>query len=296
MSKRPDETWHRLLGWTHAQALSERLAAQILLAEQYKNLDPSHPLGGPDGTRDAIAERDGKRWIMAAYFPRGQQPYREIKKKFLADLVGVDKNGADGIAFVTNQELTRSERDKLVGLTNAAVELYHLERCVAVLDQPRMGPVRRQFFLEDQNDEYRRMATLTGGDTYAYFMLYHFDLDEAVARNFVIIKSGEYPLYNVTLRIVDMDTNQQQYAEAWGDLDAPAYYRLGKWSLKGENYLRAFFTARNGQWHQDLILKRSDSDNCWLAATRVRGLQQAPDFQHMNDGFRDRFGDPAWMD
>ncbi|WP_433755827.1 hypothetical protein [Nocardia sp. CA-135398] len=294
MSKRPDETWYRLREWTHGQAPSERLAAQVLLAEGYKNLDPSRPLGGPDGRRDAIADRDRKKWIMAVYFPRGQQSVGAIKKKFLADLAGIDSNGADGIAFVTNQELTINERDRLVGMTDKAVELYHLERCVAVLDQPRMGPVRRQFYLEDENAEERRHATLTGGDTYAHVMLYHFDLVEAVAQQFIVIKDGEYPLYNVSIRIIDMDTGQQQYAQEWGDVDAPAYFRSAKWSLKDENYLRVFFTARNGHWHQDLILMRSEQDRCWLAATRVFGLQQAPDLQHIDTEFRGRFGDPVW--
>ncbi|GAA5096750.1 hypothetical protein [Nocardia iowensis] len=294
MSKRPDETWHRLREWTYGQALSERLAAQVLLADGYKNLDPSHPLGGPDGRRDAVADRDGKKWIMAVHFPRGQQRISAIKKKFRADLAGVEANGADGIAFVTNQELTVTERNELAGMTDKAAELYHLERCVAVLDQPRMGPVRRQFHLEDENAEARQRATITGGDTYAHVMLYHFDLVAAVAQQFTVIKDGEYPLYNVTIRIVDMDTGQQLYTQEWGDLDAPAYYGSVKWRLKDENYLRAFFTARNGQWHQDLLLMRSDQDRCWLAATRVFGLQQAPDLQHIDNKYRERFGEPVW--
>lgn len=294
MSKRPDETWHRLREWTHGQALSERLAAQVLLAEGYKNLDPSHPLGGPDGRRDAVADRDGKKWIMAVYFPRGQQRIGMIKKKFRADLAGVDANNADGIAFVTNQELTVTEREEVSGSTDKLVELYHLERCVTVLDQPRMGPGRRQFHLEDEDAEARRLAMVTGGDTYAHVMLYHFDLVEAVAQQLTVIKDGEFPLYNVNVRIIDMDTGQRRFAAEWGDLDAPAYFWSAKWSLKDENYLRVFFRARNGGWHQDLILRRSDQDRCWLAATRVFGLQQAPDLQHIDHEFRERFGDPVW--
>lgn len=81
MNYRWDETWHRLREWTNGQAPSERLAAQILLHEGYKSLDPSHPLGGKDGGKDAICQKGNQKWLMAVYFPRGQQDFNEIKKK-----------------------------------------------------------------------------------------------------------------------------------------------------------------------------------------------------------------------
>jgi hypothetical protein len=101
-----DETWHRLLEWTSGQAPSERLAAQILLSDGYAGLDPSHPLGGRDGRKDAVATKAGKVWVMAVYFPRGRHDIDEIEAKLLNDLEGVAKNNAHGLAFVTNQELT----------------------------------------------------------------------------------------------------------------------------------------------------------------------------------------------
>lgn len=73
MTTRWDETWHRLREWTDGPGKSERLAAQILLEEGYESLDPSHPLGGPDGAKDAVCVKSGKKFIMAVYFPRGQQ-------------------------------------------------------------------------------------------------------------------------------------------------------------------------------------------------------------------------------
>lgn len=56
-----------------------RLAHQILLSEGFTDLNPSHPLGGKDGGADAIAKRDGLRWAMGAYLPRGQQALKEIE-------------------------------------------------------------------------------------------------------------------------------------------------------------------------------------------------------------------------
>jgi hypothetical protein len=146
-----DETWHRLREWTSGQGPSERLAGQILLSEGYESLDPSHPLGGPDGGRDATATKDGHAWVMAAFFPLGKKKFSEIKNKFLEDLrkARKKKRGA-GLAFVTNQALSNSEKNQLKqGAGRTPVELYHLERITAILDQPSMAPVRKQFLLID---------------------------------------------------------------------------------------------------------------------------------------------------
>lgn len=151
-----DETWHRLREWTKEQASSERLAAQILRYDGFTNIDPSHPLGGRDGGKDAVAQRDEKRFVMASFFPRGQQDFKAIREKFLADLDGARANRADGIAFVTNQELRLGERRELVELAGSAVaEIYHLERITHILDAPEMTTVRKQFLDIDWDDGSR---------------------------------------------------------------------------------------------------------------------------------------------
>jgi hypothetical protein len=141
MPDRIDETWHRLREWTYGQAQSERLAGQVLIAEGYTGFDPSHPLGGPDGGRDGMATKDGQRLVMAVYFPRGQQGLNAIRAKFATDLDGVASNNADGIVFVTNQELTLSERRELVESTDSRVDLYHLVPR-SVRARPRLRFVR----------------------------------------------------------------------------------------------------------------------------------------------------------
>ncbi len=62
------------------------------------------------------------------------------------------------------------------------------------------------------------------------------------------------------------------------------------------HYYRAFFHARDGNWRQDLILKRSVEAECWLAATRVWGHQQAPAFQHVDHQYVEEFGPPVWLE
>lgn len=141
-----DETWHRLLEWTQGQAPSERLAAQILVHEGFEDIDPSHPLGGKDGGRDAMCMKGGQPWIMAVYFPRGQQPLGAIQTKLKDDLAAAGKHNPHGVAFVTNQELRLGEREALRGLGgDVKVELFHLERVAHILDQPPMSQVRKQY-------------------------------------------------------------------------------------------------------------------------------------------------------
>lgn len=140
-----DETWNRLLNWTKGQK-SERLAAHILSSEGYKSIDPSHPLGGKDGLKDIISIKDNLQWIGAAYFPRGQKPFSEIKKKFIVDIKGIKKNKVSGLAFVTNQELTLNDRKELKTIGKPhTIEIFHLERIAHILDNPQNYGIRLEF-------------------------------------------------------------------------------------------------------------------------------------------------------
>ncbi|HDR8965008.1 TPA: hypothetical protein QDB13_002615 [Burkholderia vietnamiensis] len=164
MTDRWDETWHRLRDWTNGQAPSERLSAQILAEEGFQGIDPSHPLGGKDGGRDAGCEFDGEPWVMAVYFPRGEKSFEEIKAKFVDDVAKVNRSDAKGIAFVTNQELRLNERSRLVQeAAPLGVQLFHLERITAILDKPHMAAVRKQF-LSIGSDEPSEVHFNLGGE------------------------------------------------------------------------------------------------------------------------------------
>ena len=140
------ETFYRLLEWDKGQAASERLAALILEQEGFRDIDPSHPLGGKDGGKDMLCEFNGFKWIGAAYFPRGQQNFSAIKKKYRHDLEGAYRNGAKGIAFITNQELSLMERKTLEETDEALdVRIYHLERIANILNMPKMYGIRLEY-------------------------------------------------------------------------------------------------------------------------------------------------------
>ena len=141
---RVDETPKRLLDWTYPQ--SERLAAQVLDAEDYKDIDPSHPLGGPDDGRDGECTRHGEKGVWAVYFPRGQQTLNAIEKKLKDDIASARKHESVFLAFVTNQELRLAQRDRLRSLGgDIRIDLFHLDRVATILDRPRMGTVREQY-------------------------------------------------------------------------------------------------------------------------------------------------------
>jgi hypothetical protein len=147
------ETANRLRDWDQGQTAAERLAGRILLAEGFQNVDPIHPLGGPDRLRDLICVRDGIKWTAAAYFPHGQKTFPAVRRKFRGDIGGITSTEAKGFAFITNQYLRDAERASL-NREGIAVEIYHRERIAMLLDSPGMYGTRLEFLdIEMTKDE-----------------------------------------------------------------------------------------------------------------------------------------------
>src|SRR5262245_34123643 len=99
--------------WRYGQTQAERLCAAILHIEGFDGVDPQAPLGGPDGRKDLLCSREGKRWVAAAYFPPTPPNFSEVRQKFTDDFAGVAKNAAAGFVFIVNQLLTLGERKQL---------------------------------------------------------------------------------------------------------------------------------------------------------------------------------------
>ena len=58
-----------LTRWRYGSTQAERLCAGLLAIEGYQSIDPQCPLGGPDGLKDVICEKDGWKFVAAVYFP-----------------------------------------------------------------------------------------------------------------------------------------------------------------------------------------------------------------------------------
>lgn len=153
MKKSGRDTRYTLVEWTGSQQEEERLSGHILRSEGYESVDPIHPLGGPDGTKDLKCIKDGKTFVGGCYFPRGQKSFSAIKKKFVEDLKGVKKNGVDGFVFITNQEISDTQRKQLRGLANHSIDIFHLERVIDILNSPVNLGVRLEFLDIEMNKE-----------------------------------------------------------------------------------------------------------------------------------------------
>lgn len=141
-----DETWNRLLHWTDSQKAAERLAGHVLKQDGFTSIDPSQPLGGPDGLADIVCQKEHNLWVAAVYFPNGEQPFSKVRSKFEHDIDGVSRNKAHGFVFVTNQYLTNDNRAKLKQSTHVKrVEIYHLERITHILDSPTCYSIRSDY-------------------------------------------------------------------------------------------------------------------------------------------------------
>lgn len=148
------ETWVRLRDWSEGPTAAERFVARLLTMEGLSGIDPSHPLGGPDRKKDAVCLRHGAKLIISVYFPSGKIPFPRTKAKLIEDVQGVIANNAKGIIFVTNQELTLAQREKLSEIVEPhKFELYHLERLAVILDTPPYYGLRNEFLSIDLNSE-----------------------------------------------------------------------------------------------------------------------------------------------
>jgi|MTBAKSStandDraft_1061840.scaffolds.fasta_scaffold22515_3 fido (protein-threonine AMPylation protein) len=150
------DTEIKLKLWRSGQPSAERLAGNILHLDGFSSLDPQCPLGGPDGLKDVICEKNGWKYVGAAYFPTSDQTFTSIRKKYLHDLDGVATNKADGLVFVTNQTLSPTEREFLVKLATdkgCSAIIYHLERIRLLLDSPSGYGIRLEFLDIDMSRE-----------------------------------------------------------------------------------------------------------------------------------------------
>jgi hypothetical protein len=147
IAKKPS-TAETLRDWTGGDTLAERMASAILRLENYSAIDPQHPLGGPDGGKDILCYKNGKRFVTAVYFPYGDKTFATIRRKFKNDLKGALKASVDGMVFLTNQGLSQKQRQDLNSIAlgeELLCEPIHRERIRVHLDSTAGYGARLQF-------------------------------------------------------------------------------------------------------------------------------------------------------
>lgn len=138
-----------LENWSNGDTEAERFCADLLLLNQFTNVDPQSTLGGPDEKKDILCEKDGVKYVVAAYFPQTSQSFANIKSKFKQDLTGVTKNQRQGIVFFVNKHLTLKQREKLQEIATTAgakLILFHRERLRTILETPIAYGIREKYF------------------------------------------------------------------------------------------------------------------------------------------------------
>jgi fido (protein-threonine AMPylation protein) len=111
-----------------------------LRLEGFLNVDPQSPLGGPDGGKDILCDKDEIMFVAACYFSNNDLSFAVTKKKFGADLTAALRRKRDGFIFMTNQQLTPGERAVLEELARKKGQrclIHHREYLRVVLDSPQ---------------------------------------------------------------------------------------------------------------------------------------------------------------
>jgi fido (protein-threonine AMPylation protein) len=155
--------------WEKGSSDAERLCADLLQMEAFEYIDPQHPLGGPDGGKDILCEKDGNTFVAAVHFTRERITYAKTKNKFTSDLLASLKHNRNGFIFLTNQSLTVDERTKLekIAAQNAKrCLIYHRERLRVTLDSPAGYGLRLRHLQVPMSNEEQAAFFASSGQTF----------------------------------------------------------------------------------------------------------------------------------
>ncbi len=227
------------------------------------------------------------------------------------------------VVWVTNIVLTnlsvkearlsqqRSQEIAELQRANAAKteEIAQLNRTIA-REQIRFAEELRAKNEQIANLNRRTAALVTGGDSFCYMTL-TLAGGELDTPDMVFVHQGKYPLYDVSIRIVDLEKwdllrgnlSMPELAKTetrlnLGNLGSGKALVLGKWKLPASDRQRynIFTSARNGFWTQLLRLRRVGGR--WKMATKVLRSDDRREvtlFEQVDKEFpRERGGQVNW--
>jgi len=152
------------------------------------------------------------------------------------------------------------------------------------------------------------IKTVTGGDSFCYYM-HGFPVGTTNTLMSTLIHVGQFPLYDLHIRIVDGNKMDEVRTRTPGPIsrqdvrltetliDEPTFFKTGQGDpyhhrsflrlpTKGDSQSYSiFFTARNGSWHQEVSLRRVGGR--WKLATRVKkwGGEEPTLFENISPDF-----------
>jgi fido (protein-threonine AMPylation protein) len=190
--------------WRSGSTQAERLAAGLLRLEKFANIEPQAPIGGGDGGADILCDRGRYRWVCAVYFPPTVQTFTGVETKFLGDLEKAQTHSRNGFVFITNQRLTRGERQSLVDAAarvNHEADIYDVERMRGILDSPEGYGLRVSYLRISMTTEEQVAFFATRENRLADQMSEHTQHMRAVLQHLQQIRAGQ--AYAVeTMRLV----------------------------------------------------------------------------------------------
>lgn len=139
MSQDQIPTAKLLANWEDGSGNAERLCSDLLRLDDFEDIDPQHPLGGPDGGKDILCSKRANTFVAAAHFPTQSIKFAETQKKFRDDLEASLNHKRDGFIFLTNQRLSVGERsilEQVAASKGKRCLIYHRERLRVMLDSP----------------------------------------------------------------------------------------------------------------------------------------------------------------
>lgn len=162
--------------WEVGPTAAERLCADVLRLEGFDKVDPQSPLGGGDGGKDILCEKDGLTFVAACHFPHETISFAHSKRKFLEDLEAALKHGRDAFVFMTNQPLTpadRTELEKEAAARGQRCRIMHREHLRVILDSPQGYAVRYRHLRLGMTPEEQAAYFAASGESTAAALANH---------------------------------------------------------------------------------------------------------------------------
>jgi len=203
----------------------------------------------------------------------------------------------------------------------AAFVFQHSDRFVGVSSDPQQlaiwlavsltfavgTAVSAAYQKHDTEIQRKRVESFfTGGDSFVFLKIPTALVVFGRMAQSYLIKMGEFPPYDVRLRVCDLRAQPAIFAHhRVGDVSGGSIADFGAPVTEGplvgpipeDSCYRVFFTARNGAWIQELIMKKSAKTPGVAAVTRVMtGALQVPKaiLYEKDLGYEAEFGYPKW--
>jgi len=180
-------TDERLRNWLDSNQLDrERLALAVIKTDKrFKDVQPRHPRGGPDGGRDIQAIYEGKEVFIAVGFLNSANDSDKDRKKtirkFKSDLKRAKEKCKDlqNFIFITNVNLTITQKQKAIEHARDKdiylCDIYDRERLRIILDSPDGFAIRYQYLRISLSEAEQAAFFTKWGDTLQDFISQSFE-------------------------------------------------------------------------------------------------------------------------